>query len=392
MWRILIAKSGFKMDIAEKIAIEKIEYETLLKFNQIFYGCIEEFNTRLDASLNYLDYITLPVIMSSIEKKAYNPFAVIIEKYVEFIVAQKMERHDYKFLPLGYSSDLSFESEDSIIHIDVKTANLNNPSDFKDTIPLGYNQTSYHAKLPLGERGESFYLEDGKEPFKVYPNLPTEYTINGKKKITITNALLFIYPDYKDIMDEFRGDFEDILSLIDGRLKDVIFDILKNSRLFINSQDVERFLEKKNKNTNIKNRRILAENLVRGYYIHNLTSEVDSKFNLQNDEKEKMHKFIDKIKKATQKLRDREIKPIAIISISIPNGKLSPYYDDEIVSGKQYGKSIRYHYSDGKFKLLSKEGEMKSRVVFLDYDEKYLSILRKYFSNIYVFETVQKRV
>jgi hypothetical protein len=375
----------------EKIEIEKMEYETLLKFNNIFYGCIDDFNTRLDASLNYLDYISLPVIMASIEKKAYNPFAGIIEKYVEFIVAQKMERHGYKFLPLGYSSDLSFNSENAIIHIDVKTANLNNPSDFKDTIPLGYNQTSYHAKLPLGERGKSFYLEDGKEPFKVYPNLPAEYVINGKKKITITNALLFIYPDYKDIMDEFRGDYEDILSLIDGKLKDVILNILK-SELFITSRDVEQFLEKKNKNTNIKNRRVLVENIVRGYYIHNLISEVDSKFSLRNDEKEKMRQFTEKIKKVTQKLRDREIKPVAIISISIPNGKLSPFYDDAIVSGKAYGKSIRYHYSDGKFQLLSKEGEVKSRVVFLDYNEKYMSILRKYFSNIYVFETTQKRI
>lgn len=380
------------MAIAEKINVEKIEYGILRKFNQIFYDCIEDFNTRLDASLNYLDYITLPVIMASIEEKAYNPFASIIEKYVEFIVTQKTERHGYKFLPIGYSSDLSFDSEDAIIHIDVKTANLNNPSDFKDTIPLGYNQTSYHAKLPLGERGKSFYLEDGKEPFKVYPNLPVEYVINGKKKITVTNALLFIYPDYKDIMDEIRVDYEGILSLMDGKLKDVILNILRASGLFATSQDVEQYLKKKNKNTNIKNSRILAENIVRGYYIHNLANDIDLKFGLNSNQKEKMCGFISKIRKVTQKLRDREIKPVAIISISIPNGKLSPYYDNEIVSGKAYGKSIRYHYSDGKFKLLSQEGNIKSRVIFLDYNEKYLQTLRKYFSNIYVYETVQKRI
>jgi hypothetical protein len=108
--------------------------------------------------------------------------------------------------------------------------------------------------------------------------------------------------------------------------------------------------------------------------------------------KEKMRGFVSKIKKVAQKLRDREIKPVAIISISIPNGKLSPYYDNEIVSGKAYGKSIRYHYSDGKFKLLSKKGDIKWRVIFLDYNKKYLQTLRKYFSNIYVFEIVQKRL
>jgi len=376
----------------QKMRIEKIEYEMLLKFNNIFYECIDDFNTKLDSSLNYLDFITLPVIMSSIEKKAYNPFSEIIEKYVEFIVTQKMAAHGYQFLPLGYSSDMCFNGDDAIIHIDIKTANLNNPSDFKNTIPIGFNQTSYQAKLPLGERGGSFYVSDGKEPFKVYPVLPAEYERNGKKKITMTNALLFIYPDYKDIMDEFRSDYEEILSLIDGKLRDVILKILKGSLLYITPEDVEKFLEKKNKNTNIKNRRVLYENIVRGYYIHNLAEKINSGFDLTDKEKEKMSQFIDKLNEATQKLRKREIKPVAIISMSIPNGKLSPYYDKEIVSGKSYGKSIRYHYKDGKFKLLSTDNDVKSRVVFLDYNKKYLDILRGYFTKIYVFETKQKEI
>jgi len=376
----------------EKIDIEKIEYETLLRFNNIFYECLDDFSTRLDLSLNFLNYITLPVIMASIERKAYNPFSQIIEKYVEFIVTQKMESHGYRFLPLGYSSDLCFEGSDVIIHIDVKTANLNNPSDFKDTIPLGYNQTSYPAKLPLGERGGSFYVRDGKEPFKVYPNLPTEYIINGKKKLTITNALLFIYPDYKDIMDEFRKDYEEILSLLDSKLKTVLLHVLRESGINVTSADIHIFLEKKNKNTNIKNRRILYENIVRGYYIHNFREEIDSTFRLNQEEKRKMNLFINKIDEATEKLRQRNIKPIAIISISIPNGKLAPYYDEDIVSGKAYGKSIRFHYSNGIFKLLSKFGDIKSRVVFLDYNKEYLPTLRRYFSNIYVFKTIQEKI
>jgi len=378
------------MNVVEKVEIEKIEYETLLKFNNLFFECINHFNTSLDASLHYLDYIALPVIMSSIERKAYNPFSEIIEKYVEFIVIQKMEARGYKFLPLGYSSDLCFDSENAIIHIDVKTANLNNPSDFKDTIPLGFNQTSYRANLPLGLRGGPFYLKDGREPFKVYPNLPTEYVINGQRKITLTNALLFIYPDYKDIMDEFRSDYEEILSLINKKLEDAILKILEDLNTIVTPENVEQFLEKKNKNSNIKNRRVLYENIVRGYYIHNLADDISSRFNLSTEEKEQMSQFINRIEEATQKLSERDIKPVAIISISIPNGKLSPYYDKEIVSGKAYGKSIRYHYKDGNFKLLSTNKDIKSRVVFLDYNEKYLETLRKYFKKICVFETKQK--
>lgn len=155
--------------------------------------------------------------MSSIEDKSYNPFAEIIERYVEYIVAQKMEIHGYKFLPLGYSSDLCFESEDTVTHIDIKTANIKNPSDFKDTIPLGFNQTSYSGKLPLGKRNSNFYFSEGREPLKIYPILPTEYEIDVKKKIAITNALLFIYPDYKDSLDSVREVYSEILKLIDGK-------------------------------------------------------------------------------------------------------------------------------------------------------------------------------
>jgi hypothetical protein len=373
-------------------ALERIEYSVLLKFNNIFYECIEDFNTKLDSSLNYLEYITLPLIMSSIEEKAYNPFADIIEKYVEFIVIQKMEGNGYKFLPLGYSADMCFDGGDCIIHIDIKTANLNNPSDFKDTIPVGINQTSYPAKLPLGEKGRSFYLREGKEPFKFYPVLPTEYRVNDKKKPTVTNALLFIYPDYKDIMDAFRSDYEEIVSLIDRKLRDTITRLIKGSLMHITPEDVDQFLDKKNKNTSIKNRRVLYENIIRGYYMHNLMDKINSSFDLNDEDKRRLNRFFDKLKEVTQKLREREIKPVAIISISIPNGKLAPHYNDEIVSGKSYGKSIRYHYEEGKFKLLDSSNGTKSRVVFLDYDEKYLETLRKYFTKIYVFETGQKEI
>jgi len=377
---------------SEKVQIEKIEYNSLLKLSNAFHESLEEFSTNLDASLNYLDYITLPVIMSSIEEKAYNPFAEIIEKYVEFIVVRKMETYGYRFLPIGYCADICFEGKDSFVHVDIKTANLNNPSDFKDTIPIGLNQTSYPAKLPLGLRGGSFYLKEGKEPFKFYPVLPSEYNVDGKKKVTVTNALLFIYPDYKDVMDEFRNDYDQICSLIDGKLQDALMKLLEGSLLHITRKNVDEFLEKKNKNTSITNREILYENIVRGYYIHKLSEKIDSHLSLNDSEKQRMNLFLNKVEEATQKLRNKNIKPVAIISISIPNGKLSPHYDDEMVSGKSYGKSIRYHYEEGKFKLLDPSEGIKSRVVFLDYDKKYLATLREYFKKMYVFETGQKEI
>jgi len=381
------------LDATEKRKIEEIEYATLLKINEIFSNSLTDFGTKLDASLKYLDHITLPIIIASIEEKSYNPFSGIIERYVEYIVSQKMESHGYKFLPLGYSSDLCFEGERAVIHIDIKTANIENPSDFKDTIPLGFNQTSYRGALPLGVRGGDFYLSKGKEPFKVYPNLPAEYDgINGKNKITVTNALLFIYPDYKKILDDIRGDYEKILSLIDKKIKDCILEILTTEGHSVSANCIDKYLEKKKKNTNIKTGRILSENIVRAYYIHNLKDAIESKFRLTEEEKNKLTIFIGQIKKVSEKLRKKNIRPIAIVSISIPNGRLSPLYDEEIVSGKNYGKSIRYHYQNGIFKLLGSNRETKSRVVFLSYDPSYKDKLRGYFRNIYVFETTQKKV
>jgi len=62
--------------------------------------------------------------------------------------------------PLG--SDLMFELPDSIIHIEIKTALINNPADYKGKVNIGKNQTSYGS--------EDFFI----------PNLPQYYNINQK--------------------------------------------------------------------------------------------------------------------------------------------------------------------------------------------------------------------
>ena len=78
--------------------------------------------------------------------KSYNPFTEIIEKQIGFIFTEKLISEGYKNNPLGFSSDLTFENQDHIINIDIKSANLNNTADFKDLIPLGFSQTSYSGK------------------------------------------------------------------------------------------------------------------------------------------------------------------------------------------------------------------------------------------------------
>ena len=67
---------------------------------------------------------------------------------------------------------------------------------------------------------------------------------------------------------------------------------------------------------------------------------------------------------------------------------LTPFYDNNVVSGKSWGKSIRYHYQDGKFKGLNEE----SRVIFIDYEKDYESKLKENFRSIVKYEVKEVKV
>ncbi len=110
---------------------------------------------------------------------------------------------------------------------------------------------------------------------------------------------------------------------------------------------------------------------------------------LNADENAKIKQFNNTLKDIATKLSKSEIHPVAIISISIPNGQLIPHYDDEIVSGKSWGKSIRYHYDKGIFKGLGRD---KSRVIFIDYNKAYLLKLKNYFRNIICYSLIETNI
>jgi len=362
----------------EQEEIEKKEYETLQKLNFIFKDSLELFDNRLKDSLKYINYITLPIIMASIENKSFNPFAEIIEKHISFIVNNKMASIGYKLLPLGYASDLAFEDDNTIVHIDIKTANINNPADFKEEIALGINQTSYAAKLPSGVKGKTDYNSDGIDTVKIYSNLPEIYVLNNLNKLTITNGLLFIYPDYKEFIDDIRKDYIEIRKILDGTLLNMFKDV------FSNDENIIEFLDYKPDRERFKRRDLIVENLVRAYFIHN-----KKELKLEIQDQRNMELFAKRIIEISKKLSEREIKPVAIISISIPNGKLSPNYDTQIVSGKAFGNSIRYHYEDGVFKSL--DGN-KSRVIFIYLNNKYIQTLKSYFKNIVIYDVQEKKI
>ena len=99
--------------------------------------------------------------------------------------------------PIG--SDMMFELYNAFIHIDVKTAKIDNTSDYKGKIPVGENQTNYK---PAG--------------FDFTVNLPTKYSY--KNKICLTYFINIIY-DITENNVEIKAIV--LLSVPNGELADV---------------------------------------------------------------------------------------------------------------------------------------------------------------------------
>jgi len=61
--------------------------------------------------------------------------------------------------PLG--SDLMFQLPDAIIHIEIKTALIDNPADYKGKVNIGINQTSYGVNKTFSPNLPPYYHEEG---------------------------------------------------------------------------------------------------------------------------------------------------------------------------------------------------------------------------------------
>jgi len=369
-------------NIPDELGIEEVEKNVLFNFSWLFKNSLNEFSTSIDRSLGYLDRIILPTIMASKQDKSYNPFAEIIEKYAAHILTYKLEKEGYKLLPLGYSADLTLEGNDHILSIDIKTANLANPSDFRETINVGINQMTHVAKLYANKK----FLP---EPFYVYSTIPPYYKFpNGQVKLVLTYGFLFIYPSYSDLIAEIRKEYTELFEFFRNKVKKVLIpilaDILKTSK-----EKAEQILESKPKKSMYTREELITENIIRGIFIHEEeNSELRSHLKVNSEEDEKIIKhFSTKIEEFTKRLRERDVKPISIIAIAIPNGLLRDKYLNKFVSGKNYSKSARYHYQDGVFEFIKeRKGEEYPRVLFLDINDRYLEELKKYFRKIVILD------
>ncbi len=379
----MILQSEF--DILE---IENLEKDLLFKFAWLFKHSLEEFSTSVDRSLGYLDKIALPIIMASKQDKSYNPFSEIIEKFVIHILIKKLEKEGYKLLPLGYSADLTLENSDHILSIDVKTANIDNPSDFKKTIPIGINQTTHAAKLRLNRR-DAF-----PRPYYVYPTIPPFYRLpDGTPKLILTYGLMFIYPSYKSLIDDVRKDYSEILDFFIKKIKKIFVPIIVNS-FQVSERQASYILENKPREARYTRKELIAESLIRGFFIHGQqTNEIKEALKIDDEDMKIIKEFESHINDFVNKIRNKDIKPIAIIAISIPNGLLIDYYIDRFVSGKNWSKSARYHYKDGIFKIIKEKTKGAfPRVLFVDLNRNSVDDLKRHFKNITILDYSLKRL
>jgi len=367
--------------ISDLLEIEKIEKKVLFNFSWLFKNSLDEFGTSIDRSLGYLDRIILPTIMASKQDKSYNPFAEIIEKYAAHILTYKLEKEGYKLLPLGYSADLTLEGNHHILSIDIKTANLANPSDFRETINVGINQMTHVAKLYANKK----FLP---APFYVYSTIPPYYKFpNGQVKLVLTYGFLFIYPSYSDLIAEIRKEYTELFNFFRNKVKKVLIPILAEI-LKTSEEKAEQILESKPKKSMYTREELITESIIRGIFIHEEErSELLKGLNVNSEDKKIIDDFSKKIEEFTNSLRERDVKPISIIAIAIPNGLLREKYLNKFVSGKNYSKSTRYHYQDGVFEIIKERtGEEYPRVLFLNINDKYLDELKKYFRKIVILD------
>ncbi len=154
----------------EKLKLQEIEFWENHYLNQIEFDLIQDLNKMLEG-LKSKDKILSDWfdVFNKIDKKRQNSdFSRGAERIFYWLFNHFGKPNSS---PIG--SDMMFELYNAFVHIDIKTAKLDNHSDYKGKIPIGENQTSYKPE------GSNFNV-----------NLPAVYS-NGK--ICLTYFVNIIY-------------------------------------------------------------------------------------------------------------------------------------------------------------------------------------------------------
>lgn len=179
--------------------IEQLEYNYLRKIefdlSQDLKKMIEGLNSKDKIKSDWISFF------ERADKKSQNSdFARGAERIYFWLFNQFGKPNSS---PIG--ADMFFETYDAFVHIDIKTAKFDNPSDYKGRVPLGINQTSYVSSRksftvhlpPFYNRGKSdekicltfviniIYIKEG-----------NEFKILSIVLISVPNGEL--YPVYRD--------------------------------------------------------------------------------------------------------------------------------------------------------------------------------------------------
>lgn len=179
--------------------IEFWEHETL---ENIYFMIHQDLNKMLDG-LNSKDKIKEDWIkaFNRVDKKRQNSDFARGAERIYFWLFNQFGRPNSS--PIG--ADLFFETTRAFVHIDIKTAKLDNPSDYKGKIPISENQTSYSSENKSFNTNLPFYYNYGKETQKVcltyviniiYTEENSNFKIKAIFLISIPNGKL--YPIYGD--------------------------------------------------------------------------------------------------------------------------------------------------------------------------------------------------
>jgi len=338
--------------------IEEEEYTYLQKISETIYNKKEDFFLKVDESYKYLDYILPPLVSASKRGRSFNPFDEIFEIYLSDILVERFEKEGFEHRPLGYSSDVTLESEDVLLMIDLKSANLNNPSDYRNTINVGENQFSYEGYLPLKIKVSGDTKDVSSPPSAVYPNIPEIYEVEDGKKLTLTYGVIVIYNPYRDAIDNLRERYNEVQDLLEDNFRDYFEEKLTSKFDIPIADKFNDLLDESPRGTTKTKGDKISQSLYIAYILRKDLDFLDQFFDLDEEEKSMLRELKESIQNVKEKIAGEALP--AIIVISIPNGLLSPDYDEELVSGKSFAQSVRYHYGEGKFKNFKEE----PRVIF----------------------------
>ena len=112
------------------------------------------------------------------------------KKKIFDIGAERVIYHIFSDCSLGepnsnpVASDLFFETEDSFVHIDLKTVSSKNIGDGNEKVTIARNQSSYKGKISIQSTGEER---------NYIPNLPYSYKSKNKTKYCLTYFIVIFY-------------------------------------------------------------------------------------------------------------------------------------------------------------------------------------------------------